>query len=444
MYGLIIILTALIAFEYGILSFRFKLFPYRYLAYLYGRSTSSRKVGDSYIPVLKKPKGSWEVIRKKNTTAITLKGEKIRRQFKTHPYLSGCIPAPSEDGITVFARENVFPGMNFFTAGHAPRAFLMDMKGNILHEWSASFRDIWPGKLRFPEKEEHTNFWIYAKLLDNGEILAIFDGIGLVKLDRDSKLLWAYRGGCHHDIDITEDGNIYTLTHKVVPVIKELGVTEGILDDHITILAPDGREMQSISVIKSFMNSDYAPVLETMRRVGDVLHTNSLQIITNNMAEKVPFLEGESVLISIRELNTIAAIDLKKEKVVWAITGLWARQHDARLLENGNLLLFDNLGRRDQSKVLEIDPTNKTIIWEYPPDRETDFFSKTSGACQRLPNGNTLITESNNGRVREVTPDNRIVWEYVVPFRAGKNEELIANLFRVTRVSTPPEYVSIH
>ena len=81
----------------------------------------------------------------------------------------------------------------------------------------------------------------------------------------------------------------------MMPVIKELGVTEGILDDHITILAPDGREMRNISVIKSFMNSDYAPVLETMKRVGDVLHTNSLQVVTKDMAEKFSFLDNQFI-----------------------------------------------------------------------------------------------------------------------------------------------------
>lgn len=38
-----------------------------------------------------------------------------------------------------------------------------------------------------------------------------------------------------------------------------------------------------------------------------------------------------------------------------------------------------------------------------------------SGA-QRLPNGNTLITEGGTGRVFEITKAGQIVWEYVSPF----------------------------
>jgi hypothetical protein len=37
------------------------------------------------------------------------------------------------------------------------------------------------------------------------------------------------------------------------------------------------------------------------------------------------------------------------------------------------------------------------------------------GAQQRLPNGNTLITESEAGRLLEVTADGEVVWEYINP-----------------------------
>ena len=33
-----------------------------------------------------------------------------------------------------------------------------------------------------------------------------------------------------------------------------------------------------------------------------------------------------------------------------------------------------------------------------------------------MPNGNTLVTEGNYGRIFEVTAENQIVWEFVNPF----------------------------
>ena len=44
------------------------------------------------------------------------------------------------------------------------------------------------------------------------------------------------------------------------------------------------------------------------------------------------------------------------------------------------------------------------------------FFSYDSASAQRLPNGNTFITEAAQGRFFEVTPELEIVWEYIIPF----------------------------
>ena len=43
------------------------------------------------------------------------------------------------------------------------------------------------------------------------------------------------------------------------------------------------------------------------------------------------------------------------------------------------------------------------------------FFSYNISSVQRLPNGNTLITEGQYGRVFEVTTEGEIVWEFVHP-----------------------------
>ncbi len=51
-----------------------------------------------------------------------------------------------------------------------------------------------------------------------------------------------------------------------------------------------------------------------------------------------------------------------------------------------------------------------------------------------MPNGNTLITESDYGRALEVTPDGETVWEFYSPFSAGENDEYIATLMEVVRL----------
>ncbi|MDE2811038.1 MAG: hypothetical protein OXN90_21690, partial [Gemmatimonadota bacterium] len=72
-----------------------------------------------------------------------------------------------------------------------------------------------------------------------------------------------------------------------------------------------------------------------------------------------------------------------------------------------------------QSRVLEIDLFTHEIYWEYKGTSTDQIFdSWIRGAQQRLPNGNTLITESQRGRLLEVTPAGEIAWEYYNPDRA--------------------------
>ena len=85
------------------------------------------------------------------------------------------------------------------------------------------------------------------------------------------------------------------------------------------------------------------------------------------------------------------------------------------LLANGNILIFDNGYARGFSRVIELDPTSLEVVWSYQGEPPSEFFSDRRGSAQRLPNGNTLICESERGHVFEVTPDGTRVWEFWNP-----------------------------
>ena len=98
------------------------------------------------------------------------------------------------------------------------------------------------------------------------------------------------------------------------------------------------------------------------------------------------------------------------------------------------MLVFDNQGRETRSSVVELEPLSGEIVWRYPGGKEGEFYSATCGTSARLPNGNTLVTESDNGRAFEVTPAGETVWEFYNPARAGENNDLVATLFEMARV----------
>jgi hypothetical protein len=84
--------------------------------------------------------------------------------------------------------------------------------------------------------------------------------------------------------------------------------------------------------------------------------------------------------------------------------------------------------RRDYSRVLEIDPISLDIVWQYTPVEAgflipldaARFYSPFVSSAQRLPNGNTLITEGSDGRIFEVTRSHELVWEYISPYRGSR------------------------
>jgi hypothetical protein len=85
------------------------------------------------------------------------------------------------------------------------------------------------------------------------------------------------------------------------------------------------------------------------------------------------------------------------------------------VLPNGNILVFDNGTSRGFSRVLEVDPIEETIVWEYRAEPPSRFFSPVRGSAQGLPNGNVLITESTKGHAFEVTRTQEIVWDFWNP-----------------------------
>jgi hypothetical protein len=353
-------------------------------------------------------------------------------------YLSGYEPFPERTGVLLHDRARASPGVNLYLSGHADAAILMSLDGEVLHEWRTDFRRLWPGR-RIPAGGPVPH-WRSVQLQDNGDLLAIYEGLGLVKLDRHSRLLWKRAGTHHHDLDVADDGRIHVLTFRRMrhPRFPFPEAPDGRIDvDFVSVLDAGGRVLREVSILDAFLDSDYAGLLEAAPRVRDVFHTNGLEVLDGRLAEKLPAFRAGNVLISVRSLDALAVLDLERERVVWALTGSWRQQHDPTLLDDGHLLLFDNLGGRGGfSRVLELDPVSREVVWSYEGDAANGFRSELRGASQRLPNGNTLVTDSQHGRAFELTPEKELAWEFVNPARAREHPDRIAVLYALYRL--PP------
>ena len=100
----------------------------------------------------------------------TVGKEETISRLSSLPYLQGYKPAPEKSGVTCYDKESAFDGLNFYLSGHAPRAYLTDMEGKVLHEWGLEYEKLPPGA--DPAKGMH---WRRAHLFPNGDLLAIYE-----------------------------------------------------------------------------------------------------------------------------------------------------------------------------------------------------------------------------------------------------------------------------
>jgi outer membrane protein assembly factor BamB len=120
--------------------------------------------------------------------------------------------------------------------------------------------------------------------------------------------------------------------------------------------------------------------------------------------------------VSSRRQSSVFVFDLEKKQLVW----VWGRDeldgpHDATVLDSGNFMIFDNGWHRGKSRVVEVNPVTRKIVWEFRGKDGMEFFSKSRGSAQRLANGHTLIGNSNSGQALEVDVKGQPLWEFNNP-----------------------------
>ena len=350
---------------------------------------------------------------------------------------------PSRQGVMLVKPDGVMPGARL-VAHNRTEAVLMTVDGKELYRWSMPLHAI-PGQEKWKDEAGYIN-WRYVHLLEGGELLVVYEnafttpyGLGIVKLDKDSNVLWYYDGHTHHHLSVAEDGSIYALEQQIQDVVPEgyPDIITPFYDEYVIHLSPDGKLLERVSIMEAVLNSDHAYLVKYMRymkhkRDEDFMHPNKAEVLSAAQAAALPDAKPEDVLISIREVDAIAVLDMQNKRLRWAMQGAWYHQHDPDVLPDGTIMLFDNQGLSavndtvERSRIVTVDPATSQILWQYPTSDDVPFYSMIRGGQEQLPNGNILITESSAGRAIEITADGEVVWEYLSP----ELQQVEANSYR--------------
>jgi uncharacterized protein (UPF0248 family) len=363
-----------------------------------------------------------------------LPGEELR----SLPYASWK-PIDKEEikkvGVTQYFPQLACNGVNLFFTDKVAGGYLFDMNGKILHY----FRD----------KREEKSQWKLMEPCLNDDFLVLIENHAMFRIDWDSNVKWVQVVPFHHDIAVGDNGDIYSVANFKV-LLPAYCPNEPIYDNVLMILTGQGELKKGISFANMVARNKelfYAATHPLKREhcydkdAWDIFHMNTIEIIDRDVYDGDRKLFGKGdVLFCIRHLNIIGAANMGKKEIVW-YWGLDELEypHHPSLLDNGNILLFDNGSRRKYSRVIELDPRSGEIVWEYKGVPPESFFSADRGSAQRLPNGNTLITDSAEGRVIEVTKDGEVVWEFYNPV-INKKEKKRAMVYRMVRFTDPKRF----
>jgi outer membrane protein assembly factor BamB len=322
--------------------------------------------------------------------------------------------------LTAHDPERASPGYTLYTPMYGDgTVYLLDMEGNEVHTW----------KLPYPPGD-------YGYLLPNGNLFylgktpegsdgmfaafPIFMGGALLEVDWDGNIVWEYKDPTHHhDARRLDNGGAVYLAIEEIPKELAARVQGGLPNSE-----HEGR-MYSDKVVEVDRDGKVTwewHAHEHLDPAVDTITPTDLRDEWSHSNTIVP-LPGGDYMISMRNLSTVARIDRKTGDFVWKITPpLLAQQHDPNFLDNGNVLIFNNGTQRRNvplifSNIVEVEPESGNVVWNYrDPSSMMSFFSSYISGVQRLPNGNTLITEGVPGRIFEVTPAGDCVWEYTNPY----------------------------
>ena len=287
---------------------------------------------------------------------------------------------------------------------------------------------------------------LVAEFLDNGNFVGFAVGKGY-EFNLDSEIIFQTSDeyGVHHDFNKSEYNTYFFIDAVIDSNMCPIECDENLPNiipwqgDRFIELDQNGNLLWEWNTFDYLSLNEYNPLwVEDYTGSTEFDWTHSNSVYFDSLTDRV--------YISIRNLSRIVAIDYNTKEIIWNLGNTdfmnqiffdedfgFSHQHSAQITYDDNLLFFDN-GRNNNpelSRCIEIEIVNNQnpeLIWEYIlPDT---LLTLSRGECDKLLNGNTLITAGRTGNVLEVNDNNQIVWH----LNAKDNNNNSISIYRSQRV----------
>lgn len=400
--GFITACTILVFFG-GFLVRDFKLFPYNYYA---------------------KAMQGYKKMRNQVSGKLPVHYQRLNKPF---PEISNEIAKPYE-GLNLVTKA---------TSNDNLTAEIIDSQGKVVHKWDINWFEMWPNPDHLPKNilpKEKPGCQIHgAVVMENGDLVFNFDYLGLIRIDREGKVVWRLPYMTHHSLHRHDDGNLWVSGRRYhtesTPELPHL--EPPIFEETLLEVSPEGKILREWSVPKILRDNGYSALLyltpfkdfalKLNRGSGkdrnDILHMNDVEPFPLTMEEGV--FERGDVMLSLRNINSIVVFNADTGKIKTIITGDFIQHHDPDFIDGNTISVFDNnrnnsLNPDDaKSRIWLISLKDNTSKVFFEGSAEQPFYTIAMGKNQWLPNGNLLITESVSGRGFEINQEGEIVWQYV-------------------------------
>ena len=314
----------------------------------------------------------------------------------------------------------------------------------------------------FINRADFIEKFTFTEFLSNGNILGFEPGIGY-EVDLNGNIIFQTPNNVnsvHHQITKTSKGTYFLISAIVQdqycpdecnPILPDLIPWQG---DVFREFDKNGNEIWSWSTFDHYDLSEYNPYyVETYTGSYEMDWTHSNSVFYDD--------SSESIFISVRNLSRVTKINYNTNEIVWNLGQNdfmneidfdqdlnISQQHSVQVLENGNLLFFDNHRylTPELSRCIEVAYDEAEgiaeIVWEH--ELPAELFTGSRGECDRLENGNTFITVGRTGHSLEVTTNNDVIWHMEVKNSGAPvtmyRSDLAPNLYPVAFSLSIDEY----